>query len=181
VTFGLTLFKQDLVDEINGFVFDPTTFLVTAENRIGNSDRSGVEFEASMELSETFDLTGSYTYIDSNQTNSGVTTRELRRPRHSGNVTATYRFLEGRGNVLLAADYGGTRTDIFFPPFPNPSQTVLLDNYWLVDLTAGYKLTDNLDAFVRVNNLLDENYEQVFGFATPGRAAYLGLRTNFGQ
>jgi outer membrane cobalamin receptor len=29
--------------------------------------------------------------------------------------------------------------------------------------------------------LLDEDYEQVFGFRTPGRAAYVGVRVNFGQ
>jgi outer membrane cobalamin receptor len=29
--------------------------------------------------------------------------------------------------------------------------------------------------------LLDEDYEQVYGYQTPGRAGYLGIRVNFGQ
>jgi outer membrane cobalamin receptor len=29
--------------------------------------------------------------------------------------------------------------------------------------------------------LLDEEYEQVYGYQTPGRAGYLGIRVNFGQ
>jgi outer membrane cobalamin receptor len=30
-----------------------------------------------------------------------------------------------------------------------------------------------------VENLLDENYEEVFSFASPGRAAYIGVKMNF--
>ena len=82
--------------------------------------------------------------------------------------------------MTLAADYGGTRSDLFFPPFPDPSEFVTLDNFWLVDLTASYDLTDMFDVFVRINNLLDEDYEQVYGFATPGRGAYIGVRAGFG-
>ncbi len=88
--------------------------------------------------------------------------------------------MEQRANVLLTADYGGARDDIFFPPFPQPSETVTLDDYWLVDITANYKLTENTTVFVRGTNLLDEDYEQVYGFQTLGRSAYVGFRANFG-
>ncbi|NNL86920.1 MAG: TonB-dependent receptor, partial [Myxococcales bacterium] len=40
-TFGLTYFEADLEDEIDGFVFDPTSFLFTAENILGRSEREG--------------------------------------------------------------------------------------------------------------------------------------------
>jgi len=181
VVFGVTLFQQDLEDEINGFVFDPTTFLSTAENRSGASDREGVEISAQMMVMDNLEVSANYTYTDSSETNAGVRTRELRRPRHSGNVTLASQFLDERANVLLAADYGGTRNDIFFPPFPNPSQIVLLDNYWLVDITAGYQLSDRFHVFVRANNVLDQDYEQVYGFATPGRSIHFGLRGSLGQ
>ena len=83
--------------------------------------------------------------------------------------------------MLLVADYGGARSDRFFPPFPAPSQIVTLDNYWLADLTLSYDLSDKATVFVRTTNLLDEEYEQVFGFATPGRATLLGVRGRFGR
>ena len=35
--------------------------------------------------------------------------------------------------------------------------------------------------FARGTNLLDEEYEQVYGYQTPGRAGYLGIRLSFGQ
>lgn len=178
---GLTFFRQDLEDEINGFVFDPVTFLSTAENRSGDSERSGIEVDAKLTVSDSLELSGTYAYTDSSETNAGITTHELRRPRHAGHLTASYRLPDRRANVILAADYGGTRTDIFFPPFPNPSEIVTLDNFWLVDLTAAYDLTESIDVFVRMNNLLDEDYEQVYGFATPDRSTYVGVRASFGQ
>ncbi|MDH5500330.1 MAG: TonB-dependent receptor, partial [Gammaproteobacteria bacterium] len=95
--------------------------------------------------------------------------------------TANYRFAGDRANVLLYADYGGKRDDIFFPPFPEPSQVVTLGSYWLLGLTAAFDVSKNVNVFARLTNLLDENYEQVYGYNTPGRAAYLGMRLNFGR
>jgi vitamin B12 transporter len=180
-SMGFTLFRQDLENEINGFVFDPNTFLSTAENRADDSDRQGVEVDARLKLSDNVELSGNYTYTDSSETNAGTTTNELRRPRHAGHLSASYRIPQRRANLYLAADYGGTRSDIFFPPFPEPSQIVTLSNFWLVDFTASYDVTESLDVYVRLNNLLDEDYEQVYGFATPGRSTFVGVRANFGK
>ena len=82
---------------------------------------------------------------------------------------------------MVAADYGGTSTDIFFPPFPAPSEIVRLESFWLLDLTANFEISRNTGVFVRASNLLDEDYEQVFGYRTPGRAVYAGVRFGFGQ
>ena len=37
------------------------------------------------------------------------------------------------------------------------------------------------DRFGRVSNLLDTRYEQVLGYRTQGRAAYIGVRASFGD
>jgi len=177
-----SLFRQDLKDEINGFVFDSNTFLSTAENMPGTSTRSGIEISAQWRLSDSFDLGASYTYTDSKEENFlGEEVAEVRRPRHAGALSLGYRSSSRRFGAALAADYGGTRTDVFFPPFPEPSETVTLDSYWLLDLTLHYKLTASSSLFARGTNLLDEEYEQVYGYQTPGRAGYLGIRLNFGQ
>ena len=81
----------------------------------------------------------------------------------------------------MTADYGGTRQDVFFPPFPNPSEIVTLGNYWLVDLTAQFRISDGIKLFARANNLLDTEYEQVYGYTTPGRTAYAGVEVVFGH
>jgi vitamin B12 transporter len=96
-------------------------------------------------------------------------------------VHADYGFANGRGSVALAADYGGTRQDVFFPPWPNPSEIVTLDNYWLVGLTAQYNISDPVRLFARASNLLDAEYEQVYGYRTPGRAVFGGIQVAFGD
>jgi vitamin B12 transporter len=178
----LAVFYQDLENEINGFVFDPDTFLFTAVNSDGDSTRKGVEIAAALNLSEDLGFGGSYTYTDSTESDQvGSDVRELRRPRHSGSLYGNYRFFENRANLQLVADYGGQSTDMFFPPFPEPSEIVILDSYWLLDLTASYDINRNTRIFLRGTNLLDEDYEQVYGYRTPGRSAYLGLRLSFGR
>lgn len=180
-SLSATVFHQDLDDEINGFVFDPVTFLSTAENIQGDSERSGVELGATWSASEYFDVGASYTYTDSSEQDvNGSDVVELRRPRHSGSLTMNYRAAGERLRSSLSATYGGTRSDVYFPPFPQPSETVTLSNYWLVDLAVHYRLTDSATVFARGANLLDEDYEQVFGYRTPGRTAYIGVRMNFG-
>jgi vitamin B12 transporter len=173
----IAVFRQTVEDEIDGFVFDPETFLFTAENLDTTSERSGVEFGAWWTVSESLDLSMNYTYTDA--TENGAT--ELRRPRHAGNATIDYNFLEARARLTLVADYGGSRQDIFFPPWPQPSEIVTLDSYWLVDLTAQYRATDSVRLFARISNLLDTEYEQVYGYSTPGRAYYGGVEVGFGD
>jgi vitamin B12 transporter len=178
----LAVYYQNLEDEINGFVFDPDTFLFTAENIDGDSIRKGVEAAATFNVTENLSFGGSYTYTDSTQNDeSGSDVRELRRPRHSGSLNTSYRFLDERAKLTVVADYGGTSTDIFFPPFPEPSEIVSLDSFWLLGLTASYDVSQNTNIFVRASNLLDEDYEQVYGYRTPGRAAFVGVRLGFGN
>ena len=177
-----TVFHQDLEDEINGFVFDPVTFLSTAENMEGRSKRTGLELSGRWNFSDQIGFAASYTYTDADEpgpTGEGI--RELRRPRHAGSLSLDYQTLSEKLQFALAADYGGERNDIFFPPFPDPSEIVTLDNYWLVDLTAQYRLTPSVVLFARGTNLLDEEYEQVYGYRTLGRAGYVGIRTAFGN
>lgn len=182
VLLQLSLFRQDLKDEINGFVFDPVTFLSTAENMPGKSKRSGVELATRWTVSDTIGLGAHYTYTDSTEQDFlGNDVRELRRPKHSGGVSMDFRAANERFSTSLNADYGGTRTDIFFPPWPDPSEIVTLGNYWLVDVALQYKATESVTVFAKGSNLLDEDYEQVFGFRTPGRAGFVGARVNFGR
>ena len=178
----ISLFQQDLKDEINGFVFDPVTFLSTAQNMPGKSKRSGVEIGSRWDLSDSIAFGAHYTYTDSTEQDlQGNDVAELRRPKHSGGLSMDFQTINERFSASLNADYGGDRSDIFFPPWPNPSEIVTLEKYWLVDLAAKFRATDSITVFAKGSNLLDEKYEQVYGYRTPGRAGYVGVRVNFGR
>ena len=182
VHLQVSLFQQDLSDEINGFVFDPVTFLTTAENMSGKSRRSGVELASRWNMNDSLGIAAHYTYTDATEQDLlGNDVHELRRPKHSGGLSVDFRTAEERFGASLNADYGGSRTDIFFPPWPNPSEIVTLGNYWLLDLATQFAATPSVTLFAKGSNLLDEDYEQVFGYRTQGRAGYLGVRMNFGR
>ncbi len=175
----LSLFDQDLDDEINGFYCaNPFPAPCTAVNMDRPSSRRGVEFGAQWSVGERLSIDATYTYTHTEDADSAT---ELRRPRHAGSVQADYVVAGGRGRVALAADYGGTRQDVFFPPWPSASEIVTLGNYWLVGLTAQFGLSDRVRLFARVSNLLDTEYEQVYGYRTPGRAVYGGIQVSLGQ
>jgi vitamin B12 transporter len=53
---------------------------------------------------------------------------------------------------------------------------VRLDDFWLVTLAAHHDVTRYLQVFGRVENLLDEEYEEILGFSTPGITGIIGLR-----
>lgn len=176
VHLQLTTFHQDLENEINGFVFDPNTFLATADNMEGSSRRTGTEVVLLWDISQGVSVAANYTYVDSRADDE----REVRRPRHSGSIDVAHRFLDERAQLAVTATYGGTRADTFFPPWPNRPEVVNLQSHWLVDLTTRYRWSETTTVFLRATNLLDSDYEHVYGFRTPGRAAYAGIQLDFG-
>jgi len=178
--FQLTYFDQDLQDEIDGFVFDPETFMFSAQNKDSDSERKGVEAVFDTRLGKSFTLGVSYTYTDATEKDdTGVSVPEVRRPKHMASVSANYYFADNRGNLNLNLNYNGSQLDVFFSPETFTQERVDIDAYTVLDLAASWKLTKSLDLTVRVSNLSDEEYEEILGFVRPGRAVYAGLRGRF--
>lgn len=176
---SLTYFQSELENEIDGFFYDADLLAFTAVNKDGFSERRGVEATLDVDLHESFSLSANYTYTDSDEPDPlGGTRKELRRPEHVGGVVLDYEAENG-GGVNLSLSYVGDAKDIFFPPYPLPSEIVTLGSYTLVGVAARYPLSDKVTLTGRVENALDATYEDVFGFATPGIAGYIGLKARF--
>jgi len=170
-----TYFNADLENEINGFVFDAGTGGFTSGNIDGESKRKGVELAFGYTQSERFDLRATYTYLDATQQGfNGSDVTEVRRPEHTGSLTMNYRWQQAGLNFSVS--YTGTQEDNFFPPFPPFQERVELDAFTLVSLSGYYNLNDLVTVTARIENLADENYEQVYGFASPGIGGHLGFR-----
>jgi vitamin B12 transporter len=182
VVLGAAWFDQTLEDEIDGFVFDPATGSFTAANKSDDSERQGLELTAAGNWSEWFTFNASYTYLDASEVNiSGASVPEARRPEHMASLNANVHFADQRGNLNLNINYNGEQLDNFFPPPFYVQEKVELDGFTVVDIAASWKLTDYLELTARVNNLFDEDYEEILGFARPGRAVYAGLRGRFNR
>jgi outer membrane receptor protein involved in Fe transport len=97
----------------------------------------------------------------------------LRRPRHSGAVTLGW--THERGSLFAMIDARGEALDAepsFGPSgglYENPGRTV-------ADLGGTLRLVRSVEVFARVLNVLDREYEEVLGFPSPGRTAFVGVR-----
>ena len=169
-----TYFEADLKNKIK------TEFLhgfkSTTVNLVGTSNRQGIEVTAAMEVMQDLTVRGAYTWLDAT-TPQGV--RETRRAENTGRVDVDYRFDEGRGKIHGAAVYNGEAEDIAFRlPF-FAVERVTLDEYWLLSLAASYEVQKGIEVFGRVENILDEDYQEVFGFDSAGAAVYGGVKVTF--
>ncbi len=170
---SLTYFDADLENEIAG-TFNTTTFRSSVANLSGKSRRRGVEVEAQYAPSADLTVWVAYTYTDAKQPDGQV---EVRRPRHVGSAAITYALRNAAGVIALAVDHNGRQEDLDFRTFT--SARVTLRDYTLVRLAGQYAITRNVSLTARVENLLDQDYEEVFSYRASGRAFYAGVRARF--
>ncbi|MGE6786421.1 TonB-dependent receptor plug domain-containing protein [Ensifer adhaerens] len=173
----VTYFNQNLENEI-ATVYN-SSFLATPVNRSGESKRQGVEVSATVDFFNGLTSTASYTYVDATeQTNAGgPRLQEVRRPRHSGSIDAAYVFYDDRARVFAEAVFNGKMQDVVFATFLPPRVT--LAGYTLVNVGGSFKVNDTMEVFGRIDNLFDRDYEEVYGFNTPGITAFAGLKATF--
>ncbi|WP_202331282.1 TonB-dependent receptor plug domain-containing protein [Mesorhizobium sp. L-8-3] len=175
----VTYFNQDLSNEIALVYGGPPTYPSTPINRSGKSKREGVEVAATVNLFNGFTAAATYTYTSSSEQADagGPRLTEVRRPEHSGSLAAAYVFHEKRARVFGELVYNGTMEDFDYRG-TLPSR-VALPAYAVVNLGGSFRFTDHIEAYGRVDNLFDEDYEEVFGYNTQGRTAFFGLRGTF--
>jgi vitamin B12 transporter len=161
----VTYFRSTLTNKIEG--------LSSPVNVAGQSLRQGVELAVNFKASSQLTLGASYTYLDAH---NALGEQEARRSPNSGRVDANYRFDEGRGNFNLAVAYNGQMRDKPLDTFAYTPVTVTLKDYTLVTAGASYKLQPGIEVFGRVENLLNQKYQEVYGYNTPGATAFAGMR-----
>ncbi len=54
-----------------------------------------------------------------------------------------------------------------------------MGSFEVVNLAVNYDFFDQFQAYVRVDNLFDEHYEEILYYGTPGRSVFGGIRANF--
>jgi vitamin B12 transporter len=172
--FGATAFSNRLSGEI---VEDFSTFPFTVRNAAGKSRRRGVEASVELRPAAGLRISANYTWLDARDRRAGAgpRPREPRRPTHSANLAAEW--TGGRFVVAGSLAHVGKRRDRDFDLFP--AAAVTLDAYVLANLRIAYRLSDSLELFGRIENAADADHQDVFGYNSPGRSLYAGLRVRF--
>ncbi|MYE12834.1 MAG: TonB-dependent receptor [Gammaproteobacteria bacterium] len=157
---AVTYFDQRTRDQID------FSFALGGYKNIAEVDSRGVEIAGSYRLNDWLALTVDYAYIDARR---GTGEPLARLPKHSGDLAARF-DPDGpfSGTVLLR--HNGTE---------RAGSDVSLAGWTRLDLVGAYGLTDNVELFGRIENLLDHDYQQVLGYGTPGLSGSLGLRLRY--
>ncbi|MEO8342979.1 MAG: hypothetical protein ABI536_04085, partial [Gallionella sp.] len=67
----------------------------------------------------------------------------------------------------------GARRDVDNSTFP--ATDVNLPAYQVINLTSGYTIDKNFNLSLRVDNLFNRNYSEVYSYNTLGRTLFVGL------
>ncbi len=173
-SIAATYFDSELKGEIFT-TFPPPNFIATPANRTTKSKQRGVEVSLAAKLGEQWSLDAAYSYLDAEE--NGV--EEVRRPKHIASAALTWAAPGDAVSATLVVRHNGATPDVAFTDPTFRPVRVQLDDYTLVNLNARVKLTESISGFARVENLLDETYEQVFSFVSPGRSAAVGVEARF--
>lgn len=158
VVLDLTVFSYDFDNLID---FDLANFRF---RNISAADSRGVEGWLRLELTDRFRLDLSHSYNEAKDRSTGQPL--ARRPKNRSVI----RLLLSPSERIDAAITGVAVRD------RSENNGTPMDDYEKVDLFVRYRLSRHFSVYARVDNLLDERYEEVPGFSTPERTFAAGLR-----
>ena len=165
--FELTYFDQEIEDEI---FFDLSGFSGYLQS-LGKGQSRGVEFAFEIPVNEQWNVTGNLTYNDTENT---AGEQRIRRPKNLGNLGVQFQSNDEKLRLLANYRLSSDAVDQIFGV-----GRVALDDYQVFDISGSYTVSDSLEVYARLENVLDEDYQEVIGFNTPDRAAYAGVRFKF--
>lgn len=196
----LGYFNWDVKNYISrNIVYDtknPSNFALNIGN-IHRAKFSGLEFSGRYELDGfTADLAANYYLnVEYCRTSDSCDGKSLYgdyatnhvQPKYSVDLTLSQKLLEERLMLGGRVSYTGPRAighgDVTAQGASEFITPVLWKPYALVDLFAEYKITDNLTAAFRVENVFDKFYIDPLGLVTqpgPGRTFYASLTADIG-
>ncbi len=136
---------------------------------VADAKTYGWELEASITPIDELRLSANYTYTDTEDTQ---THKELgRRPKSKFNLSLNYQPWN-KLNLNVNLNYVGRRWN-------DADNTERIDSYTKVDAAAYYDVCEYAQVFARVENLLDEEYEEALGYGAAGVSVYGGLKLTF--
>ncbi len=139
---------------------------------IGKAETRGFELSADHKISQYLNLKLLSTLLYAENLETGETL--LRRPKYKHsfildtllpyeiNLWSEISYVSGRDDNTYDEDYNTVR--------------ITLDEYFILNIGISRQFADGLVAYIRIDNLLDEDYEFIKGYAKAERLFYIGLR-----
>lgn len=163
-----TLFHTQVDDLIN--------FAAGRYNQVpGKTTLKGVELTGKAQVAPGWTVFGNYTYTDARTVNAGgVTSRLVRVPRHDLVMGVEGQLATGLTGILSVQHVADFRDNGIWP-----APASKMPDYTVANATLTYEINPQAQAYLRVENLFDEQYQTVRNYGQPGRQVFLGVRTSF--
>ncbi|MEW6067680.1 MAG: TonB-dependent receptor [Nitrospirota bacterium] len=158
----ITYFDQKYKDLIQWVEIAEWTY---QSQNVQEAEVKGIETGITLNAGEGIDIKTAYTYLDTEDKETG--NMLPRRPRDKFNISLC--MLRSDFSFDISYTYVGKRYD-------DTENTEELSPYNLVNLSGSYNLSKNLSVFGRIENLLDEDYEEAEGYGTYGFSVFGGVR-----
>jgi len=164
--FEIVRFDQEVEDAL---FFDLAGFSGYLQDS-GTSTSDGIEFSGTITVSESLNFSANYTHNETERPNG---MQRLRRPEQLANLGINFTSFSEK--FRLSAFYRVSH-DSVDEQFGSP---IDLDDFEVLDISASYRVSENILLYARLENVLDETYQEVLDFISPDRASYIGIRLNF--
>lgn len=157
--------SSDISFSVNWFRQDTRNLISYIAGRYENLDEvtsSGVELGADISLNAALKLQAGYALIDARDGNSSPL---IRVPKRTASLELSFLPTKAtRGNLLL---YYNDKED---------GGAATVPSWYRLDFSFQQQVGQHLSLFVRIENLLDEDYQQVLGYGTPNRSLSAGVK-----
>jgi len=134
-----------------------------------NFTASGIEFVADYNITKALKLSANATYTKVGEDLS------LRIPELKVNGLLGYQLCE---STFMSVSYQFTdsRTDSFYNNISYMNEEVNLKSYNLLDFYVSHNILNNkMTLFANVTNILNEDYQELYGYSTKGRNVNIGF------
>ncbi|OGU37416.1 MAG: hypothetical protein A2315_16185 [Ignavibacteria bacterium RIFOXYB2_FULL_35_12] len=171
ISVGVTYF-QNYYKDLFGYDQNYKTI------NVKKAKTNGIEIYFTTKLIDDFIFKLNYTFTNAKDLSNGILDENrklIRRPEHKIGSYVSYNFSRS-SNVNLELIYVGKRDDLIFDNTTFTSSRIKLEPYLLLNLATHYQLTEFLRLNLRLENILGTDYEEVYGYATPGFSIYGGIK-----
>jgi vitamin B12 transporter len=142
---------------------------------INEAQTNGVELFLKADLLEGIIIKANYTYLDARDKSEDTpdyNQKLIRRPENKAGLYVSYTW-DNIANMNIDLMYVGKRDELDFATYP--ANRIIMPGYFLVNLAAYYDLLPFLRLQGRIENLLNEQYEEIYGYGTAGLSIYGGI------
>ncbi len=184
VSVDATWFRNRYRDLIVGLGGSLAKLSSYSTDNVANAKSQGTEVTAQFRPSHWLNLTGSYTWLDTEilslDGGSGLVQKYfylgqplIRRPKHSGSMLATFHRGRFDGNIAgyfrgqtldVEANYGASGGLYHNPGYKN------------IGLNLNYRVQKNITVYANLRNAFNQRYEEIYGYPSPLLNVVAGIK-----